>query len=117
MLAIIRKIMRAVTMKSLETQVHPETKIMFWTLFVSSRGAPVRVKIIKLLKERPYNVHQISKALSLDYKGVKHHMKILGQNNFVEKMNITYGATYFLAPLFEENQPVFDEIVSKLEMT
>ena len=115
-LAIIEKNMRAITIKSIETNVHPQTKIMFWTLFATSRGAPARVKIVKLLKNRPYNVHQISKEISLDYKGVKHHMKILEENNLIEKINVTYGATYYLSPLFEENYPVFDEITTKLSL-
>jgi len=50
----------------------------------------------------------------MDYKGIQHHMKTLEKNNLVEKINVTYGSTYFLSSLFEENQLVFDEIITKL---
>ena len=113
-LALLGKNMQTLTLKSIEATSHTETKILFWYLFASTRGAPVRIKIAKLLKKQPYNIHQLSKELSLDYKGVKHHMDTLEKNNLVAKINVTYGATYYLSPLFEENQSMFDEITSKL---
>ena len=115
-LAFLGKNMQTITIKSIETKSHPETKILFWVLFASTRGGPMRTKIIKLLRDRPYNTHQLSKELSLDYKGVQHHMKILEKNNLIDKINVTYGATYYLSPLFEENQLIFDEIVTKLSL-
>ena len=114
-LAVLEINMQAITIKSIKTNSHPETKILFWILFASTRGGPMRIKIVKLLRNRPYNTHQLSKELSVDYKGVKHHMNTLEKNNLVEKINVTYGATYFLSPLFEENQLIFDEITTKLD--
>jgi len=113
-LAFLGTNMQTITIKSIETKSHPETKILFWVLFASTRGGPMRIKIAKLLRNRPYNTNQLSKELSLDYKGVQHHMNTLEKNNLVEKINVTYGATYFLSPLFEENQLIFDEIITKL---
>jgi len=108
--------MQQLIMRNLQTKVHPETRILFWTLFASSRGGPMRIKIAKLLRNRPYNTNQLSKELSLEYKGIQHHMKILERNNLIEKINVIYGATYYLSPLFEENQLIFDEIVTKLSL-
>ena len=42
-------------------------------------------------------------------------MKTLEQNNLVTKVGSRYAATYFVSPLFEESQAVFDEIVEKLK--
>jgi len=106
--------MQTLTVKSLKTETHPQTKMMFWFLFASTRGAATRIRIIKLLQNRPYNANQMSKELSLDYKAVKHHLKILENNNLLGKFEANYGAAYYLTILFEENQDVFDEIVSKL---
>jgi len=113
-LAFLGKNMQTLTIKSIEATSHTETKVLFWYLFASTRGAPVRIKIAKLLRKQPYNIHQLSKELSMDYKSVKHHMDTLEKNNLVAKINVTYGATYFLSPLFEENQSMFDEITVKL---
>ena len=113
-LAFLGKNMQTLTLKSIEATSHTETKILFWYLFASTRGGPVRIKIAKLLRKQPYNIHQLSKELSMDYKSVKHHIDKLEKNNLVAKINVTYGATYFLSPLFEENQSMFDEITVKL---
>ncbi len=116
MLAKMGKNMRAITIKSIETETHPQTKMMFWFLFASTRGANTRIKIIKLLKSQPYNTHQLSQEISMDYKAVKHHLDVLVKNNIVTKFNATYGAAYYLSPLFEENQEIFDEIATKMQL-
>ena len=41
-------------------------------------------------------------------------MDTLEKNKLVAKINVSYGATYFLSHLFEENQSMFDEIISKM---
>ena len=105
--------MQNITLKNLETITHPQTKMMFWFLFASSRGAPTRIRIIKLLQNQPYNTHQISQELAMEYKGVKHHLNILEKNNLIRKFDATYGGMYFLLPLFEENQNLFNEIALK----
>jgi len=109
--------LRAVTIKSLETKIHPETKKLFWFVFAASRGGRNRIRIISHLRNIPSNTHQLAKAIGLDYKAVQHHLKNLEQNNLVTKVGSNYGATYFPSILFEEAEPVFDEIVEKLKKT
>ena len=116
MLAILRRNMQTITVKSLQTETHPQTKMMFWFLFASSRGAATRIRIVRLLRAQPFNAHQISKELSMDYKAVKHHLNTLENNNLLGKFEAHYGAAYFLLPLFEENQDVFDEITSRMNL-
>ncbi len=113
-LALIGKNMQALTVKSIESKGHQEIKVLFWILFGSTRGAPVRTKIVKLLRKQPYNTNQLYQELSLDYKAVKHHMDILEKNNLIDKLNVAHISTYFFSPLFEENRTVFDEIESKM---
>ena len=108
--------MQTLTVKSLQTETHPQTKMMFWFLFASSRGAATRIRIVKLLRNQPYNAHQMSKELSMDYKAIKHHLNILEKNNLLGKFEARYGATYFLSALFEENQAIFDEIASRMNL-
>ena len=108
--------MQALSTRSIQTQVHPETKMMFWFLFASSRGAATRIKIVKQLQEIPFNTHQLAKEMSMDYKAVKHHLDILEKNNLVGKFEAVYGAAYFLSPLFEENQSLFEEIKAKIKV-
>ena len=106
--------MQAITLRSIQAESHPETKNMFWYLFVGTKGGNTRVRIIRQLRNKPSNKNQLAQDLDFDYKGIGHHIKILEENNLVNKVGSKYGATYFVSPLFEESQELFDEIVDKL---
>ena len=106
--------MRAITIRSIKTKTHPETKRLFWFFFAATRGGASRIRIISHLRIMPTNTHQLAKEMKLDYKAVQHHLKTLEQNNLVTKVGSNYGATYFPSVLFEDGEAVFDEIVSKL---
>ena len=108
--------MQTLTVRSLKTNTHPQTKVMFWFLFASSKGAISRIRIAKLLRNQPYNANQISKELSMDYKAIKHHLNLLEKNSLLEKFSADYGGTYYLSALFEENNSIFDEIVSRMKI-
>jgi DNA-binding transcriptional ArsR family regulator len=116
MLAYSEKNMQTLTVKSLKTETHPQTKMMFWFLFASTRGAATRIRIVKLLRNQPYNANQMSINLSLDYKAIKHHLKILENNNLLGKFEAHYGAAYYLSALFEENVIIFDEIATRMNL-
>jgi len=68
------------------------------------------------LQNQPYNANQLSKEISLDYKAVRHHLKILENNNLLGKFEANYGATYYLSSLFEENVVIFDEIAARMKL-
>ena len=71
--------------------------------------------MIKLLKDGMYNANKIAEMLSLDYKTVQHHLKVLKENNIVRSDSDGYGAVYILTDYFMANFSVFTEIWSKLE--
>ena len=106
--------MKALTVKNIEAKSHPQTKGLFWFLFVG-RGGHNRVRIITQLRNKPSNKNQLSQDLGLDYKGIEHHIKTLEKNNLLTKIGTKYGVTYFVSQLFEEGEAVFDEIVTKLK--
>ncbi len=101
--------------RTIEAKSPLQTKIVFWTLFVGSRGATNRIRIMSALRKRQRNANQLSTELGIDYKGIKHHLKILEGNNLVKKIGNKYGVTHCVSVLFENNETVFDEIVNKLE--
>ena len=105
--------MKALTIKSIKTKTHPQTKFLFWYVFGASRGGDNRIKIISALRQSPANTHQIAEQLKLDYKAVKHHLGVLEKNNLVQKMGEKYGMIFFLSPLTDEHVDLFDEIVTK----
>ena len=71
--------------------------------------------MVKLLKEGVYNANKIAEMLSLDYKTVQHHLKVLRENNIIKSDSDGYGAVYRLSDYFMANFAVFAEIWSKLE--
>ncbi len=107
--------MRAITIKSIETKTHPETKRLFWFIFAATRGGMNRIRIISHLRSMPSNTNRLAKEMKLDYKAVQHHLKTLEQNNLVTKVRSNYGATYFPSVLFEDGEILFDEIIDRLK--
>ncbi len=90
-------------------------KLLFW-LIAGSTGGPNRARIIIELLDRPYNAHQISEKLNLNYKTVRHHLKVLEENNvIISSGNYKYGELYFLTDNMMENYELFQDIWKELE--
>ena len=100
--------------KTIKAKTHPETKKLFWLIFAGSRGSDTRIRIMSVLRNRPRNRNQLATELSIDYKNIQHHIKVLEGNNLVTKIGNPYGVTYCVSALFENNEIVFDEIVARL---
>ena len=88
---------------------------MLWYLLAGTRGGPNRLRILALLKERPYNAHQLAELLSLDYRTVRHHLRIFVTNGLlVNPVEDRYGSLYFLSALTSHRWMVVLEIRSHL---
>lgn len=85
-----------------------------WYIFVGTKGGTTRLKIVELLKQRPYNMHQLSKQLDVDYRTILHHIKILVDNNIIYSEGKTYGEIYFFTELFESEKATLEEIKKRL---
>jgi len=70
--------------------------------------------ILRLLKQRPYNANQLTRELGVDYKTVRHHLRVLQKNRIIVARGERYGRLYFLSPQMEENIHVLEEIWSKI---
>jgi DNA-binding transcriptional ArsR family regulator len=87
---------------------------LFYWLFIGTKGSINRVKIVKLLNENPYNAKNISDKLELNYKTVRHHLKLLGEHDIVTTPpGVRYGAVYFLTEEMKENYELFEKIQEK----
>jgi len=107
--------MQTLKARTLEAKRHLQIKIVFWLLFVGSRGGTNRIRIMSVLRNRPRNRNQLATELGVDYKNIQHHIKILEENNLVKKIGNAYGVTYCVSALFENSEIVFDEIVDRLK--
>jgi len=89
-----------------------EYKKLIWWLLIATRGGENRFNIISLLKEKPMNINQLSEKLSLNYRTIKHHIKILIDNKIIIKEGEGYGSVYFLAPYYVKNYNIIEEIIN-----
>ncbi len=107
--------MQTLKARTIEAKRHLQIKIVFWLLFVGSRGGTNRIRIMSALRNRPRNKNQLAKELGIDYKNIQHHIKVLEGNNLVKKIGNQYGMIYYVSTLFENSEAVFDEIVGRLQ--
>jgi DNA-binding transcriptional ArsR family regulator len=88
---------------------------LLWWLIAGSTGGPNRAKIIMALHKKPANAHQLSNKLELNYKTVRHHLKILGENDIITSKGKKYGELYFLSDRMEAEYETFQDIWAELE--
>ena len=102
--------------KSQSEQRKPDKQVrkLLFYLFTSTRGGFTRLRIIILLLERPFNIHQLAQELQLDYKAVQHHMKVLEKNNMILKIGEKYGALFYISTFLEVNIGALDIAIDKL---
>jgi len=89
---------------------------VLWWLFRSSIGAATRARVLLAIREEPRNAQQLAGALALDYKTVRHHLRVLGKNGLVTTAGDRYGQVYFLSPSMESHWTVFENIVKDMKI-
>jgi DNA-binding transcriptional ArsR family regulator len=89
-------------------------KYLLGWLIAGTRGGASRAKIIETLKETPQNANQLANHLGMDYRTIRHHLKVLEKNKIITTAGEGYGTTYFLSPVLEENYVLFEEIVKRM---
>jgi len=67
---------------------------VLWYVFTGTRGGGNRIRILRALAERPRNANQLAEDLDLDYKTIRHHLDVLGDNGIVQDSGDDYGAVY-----------------------
>ncbi len=92
----------------------PMKKILWW-LIAGTKGGINRARIIHELHERPYNANKLAEKLELDYKTIRHHIKVLEDNNVITASGEKYGTMYFLSSQMEENYELFQQIWSEIK--
>jgi DNA-binding transcriptional ArsR family regulator len=97
----------------MSVRVRPLKYLLGW-LIAGTRGGVTRAKIIEALQENPQNANQLANSLEMDYRTIRHHLKLLQKNRLIISAGNGYGTTYFLSAELEENYGIFEEIVNKL---
>lgn len=82
-----------------------------WYLLGGTRGGPLRIRILEVLRERPLNTNQLAERLDVDYKTAQHHLEVLEENGVVEPSGDEYGAVFLPTATMGESWDLFEEIV------
>ena len=69
-----------------------------------------RGKILECLSKQPMNANELAKELSMDYKTIRHHLKVLSKNSLVSTMGEGYATMYYISELLEQHVGLFYEI-------
>jgi len=94
-------------------RVRPLKYVLGW-LIAGTRGGITRAQIIRALREAPQNANQLANLLEMDYRTIRHHLKVLEDNRIITSAGEKYGLTYFLSSEMEENYVLFQEIWERL---
>jgi predicted transcriptional regulator len=86
-----------------------------WYLLTATRGGENRVRLIRVLSERPRNANKLAEELDVSYKTVRHHLDMLEDHGVVESGGNEYGKLYFLTDRFETNRETFERITEHMD--
>jgi DNA-binding transcriptional ArsR family regulator len=75
----------------MSASARPLKYLLGW-LIAGTRGGATRAKIIETLKETPQNANQLATLLGMDYRTIRHHIKVLGkkQDNHVSRLRLRH---------------------------
>jgi len=77
----------------------PGFRSLMWYLLFGTRGGPNRRRLLEELVRTPANAHQLAAALELDYRTVRHHLRILERHGAVTRpVGTAYAAPYEISP-------------------
>jgi DNA-binding transcriptional ArsR family regulator len=63
----------------------PGFRSLMWYLLFGTRGGPNRLRLLEALERSPANAHQLAESLRLDYRTVRHHLKLLERSGAVTR--------------------------------
>ncbi|MCI4368400.1 MAG: ArsR family transcriptional regulator [Thermoplasmata archaeon] len=94
--------------------MNPAFRSLMWYLLVGTRGGPNRRRILEELRRSPSNAHQLASTLGLDYRTVRHHLRLLEQNSVISRtVPGAYAPPYELSPYLAEHfDLVWDTVVT-----
>jgi len=78
-------------------------KMLLCYLIEGTRGGKTRALILRHLAEKSYNAYQLAKTLNMDYKTIRHHLKVLAKSGIIMRGQDEYSGLYFIAKNIESD--------------
>jgi len=98
-----------------DIKVDPYMKRLFSSVFTGMSGRYTRIKMVCAITEEPMNALELSQKLDLDYKTIKHNIKVLESNNLIDREGEGYGDLFFPSELLSSNLPTLYKVIRKVE--
>ena len=93
-------------------------KNVIWYLLAGTRGGEMRARVLLSLHARPKNAHQLAQDLSVDYKTIQHHLRVLDENRAIMTVNKDkYGAVHFVSDELNAQWNDFESIWNQFGKT
>ncbi|MFO8050713.1 MAG: PAS domain S-box protein [Thermoplasmatota archaeon] len=88
-------------------------------LILGKRGGGKKVRILELLKERPYNINQLAKELDVNYRTAMHHVNVLEEHKLISRSRppLGKGHVFNLKLRSDDEQEILSEIMSKFKLS
>ncbi len=78
--------------------MNPAARSLLWYLLAGTRGGPNRIRILEELHDRPHNANQLAAELDMDYRTVRHHLRLLESNGLIVRpVGRAYASPYELS--------------------
>ena len=82
-----------------------------------TRGGLVRLDILKMVGEKPRTISELSEALSLNYKTIEYHIRVLIKSGLLVEAGKKYKNQYCLSNVMNINKEVIEEFTKKMRKT
>jgi DNA-binding transcriptional ArsR family regulator len=88
---------------------------VLWYVLTGTRGGANRVRILRVLDERPRNANRIAEELDLDYTTVRHHLDVLRDNDILDRKGGDYGAVYIPTDRARTHWDLIEDIMDRVD--
>ncbi len=93
---IARDVTENIILKQELKKSNKQRKLLCY-LITDTRGGKTRALILKYLVDRPYNANQLTRAMNMDYKTIRHHLDVLVKHGIVAKDKDGFTDLYSLS--------------------
>ncbi len=83
---------------------------VLWYVLTGTSGGQNRLRVLRVLRERPRNANQLAKRLDLDYTTVRHHLSVLEEHDLVTKAGDGYGVIYQVSGTVQDHWETIEQI-------
>jgi len=83
---------------------------VLWYVLAGTGGGRNRLRVLRVLRDRPRNANQLAKRLDLDYTTVRHHLSVLEEHDLITKAGDGYGVVYQVSSTVRDHWETIERI-------